>query len=99
MQAETARGARLVAEMLANYDGRDLMAAVRHLPAFANGILGASFPVTAIVGAADTDQRKANARSLGIFGAEVVELARAGHLCNVDSPERFNTAIRANLAA
>ena len=99
MQAETARGARMVAEMLANYDGRDLMAAVRHLPAFADGILGVSFPITAIVGADDTVQRKANAHSLGIFGAEVVELASAGHLCNVDSPERFNRAIRSNLAA
>jgi 3-oxoadipate enol-lactonase len=99
MQAKSALGARLVAEMLASYDGRDLIAPVRQLPAFADAIVGAGFPVTAIVGAADTDQRKANARALGVFGAKVVELARAGHLCNLDCPDAFNMAIGANFTA
>lgn len=99
MQATTERGARLAAEMLADYDARDLMAPVRHLPAFADGIVGAGFPVAAIVGAADTGQRKANARALGTVGADVIELARAGHLCNVDSPERFNAALCINFTA
>ncbi|MFZ4688333.1 MAG: alpha/beta fold hydrolase [Polymorphobacter sp.] len=94
MRTRTALGTGLVDAMLEDYAARDLLAAARDLPATADCIAGAAFPVTAIVGAADTAQRRANAQALADAGAVAVELPDAGHLCNIDSPERFNAAVR-----
>jgi pimeloyl-ACP methyl ester carboxylesterase len=85
----------LAAEMLADYDARDLLAPESTLAVFADCIVGAAFPVTAIVGSEDTNQRLANAQALADAGATITRLPGAGHICNVDSPDRFNAAIRA----
>ena len=36
----------------------------------------------------------ANALRRAIRGSELVELSRAGHVCNVDAADRFNDALR-----
>jgi pimeloyl-ACP methyl ester carboxylesterase len=96
MAAATACGIRLTAEMLADYDARDLLAPAQSLPAVAGFIAGVQFPVTAIVGANDTDQRLSNVHALAKTGAKVVMLPNSGHLCNMDSQEKFNVAVLAN---
>ncbi|MFZ4382201.1 MAG: alpha/beta fold hydrolase [Sandarakinorhabdus sp.] len=95
MQLSNPRGNTLAAEILADYDARDLLASGSALAAFANSIVGAAFPVTAIVGMEDTNQRLANARALADAGAATIRLPGAGHICNMDSPDNFNAAIRA----
>jgi pimeloyl-ACP methyl ester carboxylesterase len=67
----------------------------RPLPAFAKAIAGLEAPVAAIVGADETLQRRANAKALEAAGAALIELPAAGHLCNIDSPDAFNAALRA----
>lgn len=99
MQVHNPDGHRLAAQMLADYDARDLLAPESTLAAFAACIIGASFPVTAIVGSQDTAQRLANAQALANAGATLTNLLAAGHLCNIDSPDQFNAAIRATLNA
>jgi pimeloyl-ACP methyl ester carboxylesterase len=86
-------GVALVATMVDDYGGRDLLAPARGLAASADIIQGAGFPVTAIVGAEDTAQRRANARALAAAGAAMIELPGAGHLCNIDRPDAFNALI------
>lgn len=99
MQPVNSAGAALAAAMLADYDGRDLLAQGQVLPAFADTIVGAPFQVTAIVGSEDTSRRRANACALTAAGAVMVALPRAGHLCNIDSPDAFNAAILRHHAA
>ena len=96
MQAMTAQGAKLVAEMLDDYDARDLAVPGQGLPAAAACIAGLTIPVLAIVGAADTAQRLSNALALADVGAKAVTLPRAGHLCNIDEVDEYNAALRAN---
>jgi pimeloyl-ACP methyl ester carboxylesterase len=97
MQPATSGGSALVAEMLADYDARDLLAPSRSLPAHADFIASTSCPVTAVVGAQDTAQRRSNSRALAGAGATAVELPGCGHLCNIDNPAGFNNALRAGL--
>jgi 3-oxoadipate enol-lactonase len=99
MQPINPAGAMLATAMLTDYDGRDLLAQGRGLPAFADSIVRAPFPVTAIVGSEDMPRRRANARALAEAGATMVVLPRAGHLCNIDNPDAFNAAILAHHAA
>lgn len=93
MQPVNPASATLAAAMLADYGGRDLLGQGRGLPAFADAIVGAPFPVMAVVGCEDTPRRRANANALAAAGAEMVLLPGAGHLCNIDSPDAFNAAI------
>lgn len=97
MQATTPCGSRLVADMLADYDARDLLAPARSLPVFAGFLADAPFPVTAITGDADTVRRRANGRALARAGAMAVELPGCGHLCNLDNPALFNATLHAGL--
>lgn len=99
MRLTTRAGAGLVAAMLADYDARDLLAPGEGLPAAVDLAVGAACPVTAIVGLGDSDQRLANARALAGAGAAMVGLPGAGHLCNIDRPDAFNTAIRESVGA
>jgi pimeloyl-ACP methyl ester carboxylesterase len=99
MQPVNPAGDMLAAAMLADYDGRDLLAQGQVLPAFAEAIAGATFPVTAIVGSEDTPRRRANANALAAAGATLIVLPQAGHLCNIDSPDAFNAAILSRHAA
>lgn len=96
MQRIAPCGNRLAAEMLADYDARDLLAPESTLAAFADCIVDAPFPVIAIVGTEDTAQRLANAQALADAGATITKSPGAGHICNMDSPDSFNAAIRAN---
>jgi pimeloyl-ACP methyl ester carboxylesterase len=99
MQPINPVGVEIAAAMLADYDGRDLLAQGQSLPAFADAIVAAPFPVSAIVGSEDTPRRRANARALAVAGATMLVLPGAGHLCNIDSPDVFNAAILAHQAA
>lgn len=99
MQPVNPVGTMLAAAMLADYEGRDLLAHGKGLPAFADMIVGAPFPVAAIVGSEDTPRRRANAQALASAGATMVALPGAGHLCNIDRPAAFNAAILAHHAA
>ena len=98
MAAVTAEGRSIVAAMLADYTARDLAAPPRALPAGPGDAARAPFPVYAIVGQADTEQRLANARVLGKIGAAVSVIRGGGHLCNMDRPQDFNALIVAVLA-
>jgi pimeloyl-ACP methyl ester carboxylesterase len=98
MQPINPAGAVLAATMLADYAGRDLLASSPGLPAFAEMIAGARFPVSAIVGSEDTPRRRANAQALAAAGATMVVLPRAGHLCNIDSPGAFNATLAQHAA-
>ncbi len=93
MQPVNPAGTVLAAAMLADYDGRDLLVQGQGLPAYADTIVGASFPVTAIVGSEDTPRRRVNAQALAQAGAKMILLPGAGHLCNIDGPDAFNAAI------
>jgi pimeloyl-ACP methyl ester carboxylesterase len=99
MQPVNPAGAALAAAMLGDYAGRDLLAPAPGLPAFADMIAGAPFPVSAIIGSEDAPRRLANAHALAAAGATMVALPGAGHLCNIDRPDAFNAAILAHHAA
>ena len=98
MRVASLSGTALAAEMLANYTARDLLSPGRPLPAFAAAITGLDIPVAAIVGADDTPQRRANAQALAAAGATLTEIPAAGHLCNIDSADAFNAALRGQFA-
>lgn len=98
MRTTGPEGEALVTAMLENYAARDLLAPGSHLPADARMIAGLPMPVTAIVGTADTAQRRTNAAALAEQGAELRVLA-GGHLCNIDDPSGFNAELIATLTA
>lgn len=97
MQTVSPVGRAGIEAMLSDYKARDLLVPQSSLPATADAIRGLSCPVTAIVGAADTDQRLANARELVAAGARALILSACGHLCNFDDPVRFNAAMQTAL--
>jgi 3-oxoadipate enol-lactonase len=98
MRVASLSGTALATEMLADYAARDLLSPSQPLPAFAAAITGLDIPIAAIVGADDTPQRRANAQALAAAGATLIELPTAGHLCNIDSPDAFNAALRGQFA-
>lgn len=83
-----------LAAMLADYDERDLKGGGGHLRAGAAMMDRISAPVLAIVGDADTPRRQANVAALEARGATARVMMGAGHLCNLDAPEAFDTAVR-----
>jgi pimeloyl-ACP methyl ester carboxylesterase len=46
----------------------------------------------------DTNDDTRQLEALAAAGATLVELPAAGHLCNIDSPDAFNAALRAQFA-
>lgn len=99
MQAHAPAACDLLALMLADYDGRDLLAP-SDPPELSGAVLGAlGVPVLAVTGEHDTPWRRACAKAL----AAVVPRAMyglvpgAGHLANADNPERFNAMLGAFL--
>lgn len=95
MQAHTSEARTLLAAMLADYDGRDLL-----VPSEAPGLPVEALrtlapPVLALTGEHDTPWREACAEML----AEVAPRARhaliegAGHLANADNPGQFNALV------
>ncbi|HEY6965503.1 MAG TPA: alpha/beta hydrolase, partial [Erythrobacter sp.] len=96
-RSEEARA--LAAVMLADYDGRDLLA-----PSEAPGLPRETLamlpmPVLAMTGEHDTPWRRACARALAAVAprARHVEIPQAGHLANADNPQGFNAAVTAFL--
>lgn len=94
MQTHSPQAAALAAEMLADYDGRDLLAP-SEAPGLPREILSMlSMPVLSMTGAHDTPWRRACARALADVAprARHIEIAQAGHLANADNPAAFNAA-------
>jgi pimeloyl-ACP methyl ester carboxylesterase len=92
MQTYAPAAAALTAEMLADYDGRDLLVPTV-TPGFPREVLGAlAMPVLAMTGEHDTPWRKACAAALGQTPprGRHAEISAAGHLANCDNPDAFN---------
>jgi len=88
----------LVARMIARYPGRDLTDTARHADAvaLAEGLESLDRPALLLNGEFDLDSRKQCARQLAsqLPQAERVEIAEAGHLCNLDNPRDYTGALR-----
>lgn len=104
MQTRSAEAAALVAMILADYDGRDLLvpADAPRVPREALAML--AMPVLALTGEHDTAWRKACAEALGQIAPRAMHalVPEAGHIANADNPTRFNALVAAflrNLAA
>jgi pimeloyl-ACP methyl ester carboxylesterase len=99
MATRTPEAAALMAAILADYDGRDLLvpANTPDLPREALSLL--AMPVLAMTGIHDTSWRKACAQALGHAVPRGMHglVPDAGHLANVDNPERFNALVGAFL--
>jgi len=95
MQTHSAEAAALMAEILADYDGRDLLAPSEApgLPREALAML--PMPVLSMTGEHDTAWRRACARALAAVAprARHMEIPQAGHLANADNPAAFNAAV------
>lgn len=96
----TASAAPLVDAMLADYDGRDLLAPPSQIAVSHAEIAALPMPVLAVAGTRDTAWRRRVCDFIGTTAPKgrVVSIADAGHLCNLDNPAQFN-AVLANLVA
>ena len=100
MQTHRPEAAALAAAMLADYDGRDLIAGGGKAPGLPREVLSLlPMPVLCMTGEHDTPWRRACARALGAAAprARHLEIAGAGHLANADNPAAFNAAVAAFL--
>jgi pimeloyl-ACP methyl ester carboxylesterase len=95
MQVHHAEAAALVRDILADYDGRDLLAPSEApgLPREALAML--PMPVLGMTGAHDTPWRRACARALARVAprAKAIEIPQAGHIANADNPAAFKAAL------
>ncbi len=85
----------LLASILADYDGRDLLV-VSEPPGFPREVLAMlSMPVLAMTGEHDTPWRRTCAKALAAAAprARHAEIAGAGHIANADNPAAFNAAV------
>lgn len=101
MQAHSAEAHALVSAMLADYDGRDLLASGEPAGLPREVLAMLPMPVLAMTGEHDTPWRRDCARALAEVAprARHVEIPQAGHLANADNPAVFNAAVAAFLAA
>jgi pimeloyl-ACP methyl ester carboxylesterase len=93
--------ARLAAERILDaYAGRDLGAASYLRDAEPQDLARISAPALVITGALDTPWRRRAGDALArtLANAERIEIADAGHLCNLDRPKAFNAALSGFLA-
>ena len=93
------RGAHaLLAQMLARYPGRDLLAAApgRAAPVETGALAGLRQPVLVVTGECDNVTRRQSAERLCrvLPRAECALVRDAGHLANLDSPRAYNGLIR-----
>ncbi|WP_172439041.1 alpha/beta fold hydrolase [Porphyrobacter sp. TH134] len=99
MHTRAPEAAALVAEILADYDGRDLLvpSAAPTLPHEALATL--AMPVLAMTGEHDTPWRRACAEALARTAPRAMQalVPGAGHLANADNPARFNALVGAFL--
>lgn len=100
MAGLSGEAAEIGAAMLADYDGRDLLAGPAGPSARLDSVAGLTMPVLAITGDADTPWRRsvtqALARNAPLGQARFVR--GAGHLCNLSHAPAYNTAVSAFLA-
>lgn len=85
----------LLDEMLADYDGRDLLAEPAPLSFTAEDIAALPMPVLALAGQSDSPWRRQVAQFLAATAprGRLALIDRAGHLCNLDNPARFNAVL------
>jgi pimeloyl-ACP methyl ester carboxylesterase len=95
METHNPAARALVLDILADYDGRDLLvpSEAPGLPCEVLAML--PMPVLAMTGAYDTLWRRECARALAAVAprARHIEIPRAGHLANADNPAAFNAAV------
>lgn len=95
MQTHLPAARALMFEILADYDGRDLLTPSQ-TPGFPREVLAMlAMPVLSLTGVYDTLWRRECARVLGAVAprARHIEIPQAGHLANADNPVGFNAAI------
>jgi pimeloyl-ACP methyl ester carboxylesterase len=95
MQTHSPAARALMFEILADYDGRDLLTPSQ-TPGFPREVLAMlAMPVLSLTGVYDTLWRRECARVLGAVAprARHMEIPQAGHLANADNPAGFNAAI------
>jgi pimeloyl-ACP methyl ester carboxylesterase len=82
--------------MLADYDGRDLLAPEAPAPPLACALAAVTAPTLVVTGEADTAwrQRAGDAIARGIPGARRARLP-GGHLCNLSHPGAYNALVAA----
>jgi pimeloyl-ACP methyl ester carboxylesterase len=91
--SETARVC--VAEILDSYDGRDLLAGGAPLPERSTEFARISAPALIVTGADDTTHRRRCGDGLAraLRHAQRIEIADAGHLCNLCRPDQYNRVL------
>lgn len=96
MRSHEPQARELIGMILADYNGRDLLAQ-SHPPGLPREVLRAlPMPVQALTGEHDTPWRRACAAALAdcVPRGRHALIAGAGHLANCDNPEDFNALIR-----
>jgi pimeloyl-ACP methyl ester carboxylesterase len=95
MQTHSPAARALMFDILADYDGRDLLTPSQ-TPGFPRETLAMlAMPVLSMTGVYDTLWRRECARVLAAVAprARHLEIPQAGHLANADNPAAFNAAI------
>ena len=101
MRAGTTEAQEKIDAMLADYEGRDLIAAAPHeLATIADDLRAVHAPALVVTGEQDTAGRKlvGDALAYGMVHSRRATIAGAGHLCNLSHPAEFN-ALLADFAA
>lgn len=95
MQVGTQAGQALLARMVADYDGRDLLAPSNIAPFTRDTIAALPMPLLAITGSEETRWRIECARMLADTAphGRFVSIADAGHIANIAQPEAFDAAL------
>jgi pimeloyl-ACP methyl ester carboxylesterase len=95
MYVGTEAAATLLAEIVRDYDGRDLIAPSALPPVTREAIASLSMPLLAMAGSTETPWRIACARLLADEApmGRFVSIPGAGHIANVAQPDRFNSAL------
>lgn len=101
MQTHSPQARALMADILADYDGRDLLVPTVTPDCPREALAALSMPVLALTGEHDTPWRKACAAALSQIAqhARHTLIAGAGHLANADNPVAFSAAIATFLRA
>jgi len=98
LRTENAHAQELLIRMMARYSGKDLTEPPPHPSVVTTLQMIQSIvpPVLVIGGALDLDSRKrfADELMLELPRAERTEIPNAGHLCNLDNPRAYNSAVR-----
>lgn len=91
---------RLFDDMLADYQGRDLLVPAESLPVTDELLASIACPVLVMVGDLDTPSRVAAAHRLwhGLSGATMCLVRGAGHMASVSHADACNEAIREYLS-